>query len=476
MNAAFDFSFEVVGAADVALRSLMLEPFGDASGPPVPLVCQLENWVPFLRMGQNALTDHDDVLVIKGPPGYALFGPYWTIPPGCYELIAAIFPPVPEFGDTANIKIDVATAYGELLLAVCSWRLGQYRRRDTKSPIELRLPFTVAEGLASVLPIETRLYTEGDSNCRIRSLAVRVRTGGLEYDLFPYLVIGECGIHADGEIMCTGSEIGCIAYTPPMDLQTGHYGLFFDFVDADANGAKPLSEPCMAIEVLSESEILAIRTCERGANFGAEPVLTFDIPEGTGFGTGMELFITAMVPARISIRGLRVKRLAKSKAPGRAPAALSAKELAYFDAGTASLGAKGGVLARPGKVAHIGYIQRPFRPGRYEAILTVARAGANGSPVGEMTIKGGGKRLGIYPIEFAPRKFGPMRIPRGPFRIFTFEVPTELPRGVSGIQIRIESTGADPFRVRSIAVKSKTPARELRDKAYATASMSLKRI
>ncbi len=232
-------------------------------------------------MGQNAVADRGDILITNGLPGYAFFGPYWTIPPGRYELVASIVPPDSESGGNANIKIDVAAAYGERQLAVCSWRLGQYRGAEAKPAIELRLPFTVAEGLASVLPIETRLYTEGDVSCRIRSLAVRVRTQRLEQDLFPYLVAGECGIHTGDEIRSVENEIGCIAYTPSMDIESGHYGLFLDLVDAGSNGAKPSLEPslepCLAIEILSELEMPAIYTCKPGSNFGGDPVLTFDV-------------------------------------------------------------------------------------------------------------------------------------------------------------------------------------------------------
>ena len=71
---------------------------------------------------------------------------------------------------------------------------------------------------------------------------------------------------------------------------------------------------------------------------------------------------------------------------------------------------------------------------------------------------------------------GPVRISRGPFRIFNFEVTANLPRGVSGIQIRFENIGTGPFRNRNISVKPRTAARELRDKAYAAAGRTLKRI
>ena len=123
--------------------------------------------------------------------------------------------------------------------------------------------------------------------------------------------------------------------------------------------------------------------------------------------------------------------------------------------------------ARRWRISNI--FNAPF-PGRYEAILAVARASADGTPAGQITIRGGGRVLATNRIEFTSQRLGPVQISRGPFRIFNFEVPANLPRGVSGIQIRIESTGTGPFRIRNIAVKPKTAARELRDKAYTAAS------
>ncbi len=287
-NAVFDFTFEVVSAASVTLRSLTLEPEAAAAGPPVPPVCQLENWIPFLRMGQNAIADHDGILVTKGLPGYAFFGPYWTLPAGRYELIASIIPPDPDSGGKADIAVDVATAYGERQLAACRWRLGQYRCSGAKTAIELRLPFTVIKGLAAVLPIETRLYTEGDGSCRIRSLAVRVRTEGPEHDLFPYLVVGECGIHSGGKIRIVDNKAGCIAYTMPMDIESGHYELLLDLDVADATDA--------------------------------------------------DARLTG-----VSIRGLRLERTSKETAPRRPGTTALAKKLAFFDFG--AVGAGGNMLA-----------------------------------------------------------------------------------------------------------------------------------
>ena len=61
-------------------------------------------------------------------------------------------------------------------------------------------------------------------------------------------------------------------------------GCLFDLADAGSNGAKPsfevFLEPCLTIEILSESEMPAIYTCKPGSNFGGNPVLTFDVMEG----------------------------------------------------------------------------------------------------------------------------------------------------------------------------------------------------
>jgi hypothetical protein len=470
-DAGVEFSFEIVGAANVALRSLTLEHAGIGARLQGPTACELDSWLPFLRIGTNAKWDGADVVVNAAREDWAVFGPYWTLPPGNYEMVAWIIPPAFDREGKPIIKVDVATEYGQRQLASCNFRLGRYLSADAKTPVELRLPFTLPEGIPAALrAIETRIFTKGDDGSfRVRSLAVRVRAEEADCNWFPYLVAAECGIHACGEIKTIENEIGCIAYTPPVGIKTGRYGLFLELAHPKAIDGKPSpNEPYLTIELRSELEILAIYPYR--PDVGGGPALTFDVTEEIAAGTGIELFFTITTSIAVSIRGLRVQRFAEDAVSPRPTAAHAAKGLAHFATGTPGLRLSQGVLARPGKTGNVGYLRRRLSPGRYEAILRFERVRDGKDPQAQLTIKASGGLIASSPIEFASRQLGPLRIPRGPFRIFSFEVPAGLPGAIPVIEISVDSAGAGGFLIHSVAVEPKTPIRDLRDWGYAAAA------
>ena len=208
------------------------------------------------------------------------------------------------------------------------------------------------------------------------------------------------------------------------------------------------------IEIWSGSEVRRCRLPNAGSNPGSLAPRAFEVTKAiAASGAGVELSVRAIMPAAISICGLRVEKTADKVAPSPSLAALAAKDwLAFFGMGPAGLKVEQGVLAPAGKAGNVGYVQRPFSPGRYEVILRVQGFG-QGDPAGRVIITAGANLLGVRDILFTPRSFGPLRIPRGPLRICSFDAPAGLPREARGIQIRIDSTGAGEFMICSIAVK-----------------------
>ena len=435
---------------------------------------QLDDWLPFLKLNRSARAEHDSIAVSKGRGEYAIYGPYWTLPAGHYDLVVSIDPPAPNLDGKPVVILDVATDGGERQVVRHEYRLGQFACSDARTVMELRLPFTLAADLpAASRTIETRVYTPGDGSFRVRSLAVKVRSNEPEQNWFPYLIVGDCGIHAGREIKSAASKVGWLAYTPAMDIASGHYELFIDVVDTGANDIQPSPEDTLEIEIHSEAEILAIQTWGRGSNARSDPLVAFDVTEEIASGSGIQLYIRAIRPAAVSIRGLRVKRTSNEFASSRSPALLQAKKpVSYFHIGAVGLREERGVTSRPGKAGNIGYIRRPLPPGRYETVVKVERLGG-GDPVGHMTITVGGNLLASQWIEFTPRLLGPIQLPRGPFRICTFQVPAGLPPDALDTEVRIDSTGAGAFLIRSVTVKPKTWIRDLRDKTYGAAAKML---
>jgi hypothetical protein len=398
------------------------------------------------------------------------------LPAGKYEMIASIVPSAPKPDGRPVITLDVAAEGGERVIAACKYRLGQFQYSDTHAAAELRLPFILAADLpAAARTIETRVFSSGDACFLIRSVAVRIRSGERR-NWFPYLAVGECGIYTGSEIQSMANEVGCIAYTPPIEIDFGHYEVSLNIVDDGASDIEPNYEACITIEIYSGSEILAMQTWRRGPNDGSN-LLTFDFTKKSSPENGIELFIRALTPAVVSLRGLRVERMSNENAMSRLPDVLSAKEwLPFFHVGEAGLRAKQGILAHAGKMGNIAYILFLVPPGWYEITLKVERVGADGYPGGQVIVTAGRDLLGSRRIKFTPRLLGPIRIPRGSLRICSFEVPVGLQRETRGIQIRVESTGPEAFAIRSIVVRPKPRFYKLRDRAYAAAAKSFRRV
>jgi hypothetical protein len=453
---------------------------------------RLNNWLPFLKLNRSARAEDDSIVVSKGRAEYAIYGPYWTLPAGHYDLVVLIEPPAPNPDGKPVVILDVATDGGERQVVRHEYRLGQFVCSGARTAIELRLPFTLSADLPAVSrTIETRLYTTGDGNFRVRSVVVKARGNMPTRNWLPYLIIGECGIHGGGEIKSAASKVGWLAYTPAMVIASGHYELFLDVGDSGANDAEPSSRDALEIEIHSQAELLAIQIWAPGQNAGSAPLLAFDVTEEIASGHGVQVYIRTLRPAAVSIRGLRVERKSNELGLNQPTALLQAKKpVSDFHIGSVGvheakkrvsdlqLGSVGlyderGVSSRPGKPGNVGYVQRPLPPGRYETIVRVERLGG-GEPVGHMTISVGGNLLAAQWIEFTPRLLGPIRLAKGPSRICSFEVPAGLPRNAPDTEVRIDSTGGGAFLIRSITVKPKTWMRELRDKMYGAAVSMLK--
>ena len=348
---------------DIAIKALTIEPAPApintdekiAAALTISDLLQRDDWLPFLKLNRSARAENDSIVVSKGRAEYAIYGPYWTLPAGHYDLVVSIDPPAPNLDGKPVVILDVATDGGERQVVRHEYRLGQFVCSDARTAIELRLPFTLAADLPAALrAIETRVYTPGDSSFRVRSLAVKVRSNEATRNWLPYLIVGECGIHAGYEIKSAASKVGWLAYTPAMDIASGRYELFLDVVDTGAHDTKSSPEDSLKIEIHSETEILAIQTWGRGSNARSDPLLAFDVTEEIASGGGIQVYIRALRPAAVSICGLRLERTSNKLASSRQPAPLQVKKHASdFHIGAAGLREERGVSSRPGKAGSI---------------------------------------------------------------------------------------------------------------------------
>ncbi|HJU10327.1 MAG TPA: glycosyltransferase family 2 protein [Candidatus Binataceae bacterium] len=134
----------------------------------------LNNLVPFLRTGASAHLERMAIVVEEGSAEFAVYGPYWTLPAGRYEMRAEIISNQQLSGEAPLIIAQVTAKCGTLVLAEGKWPLNKRGLSDLKTTTEFRLPFSLARDLP--LPartIETRIFTPGNVSFRIISLCLR---------------------------------------------------------------------------------------------------------------------------------------------------------------------------------------------------------------------------------------------------------------------------------------------------------------
>jgi len=123
-----------------------------------PIAAPVE-WLPYLLIGPAGREDRGAVRLERGKEGYVVYGPYWSLLPGAYVMIATF----ENSGPGRLGKADVVA--GDHVLAAVDLDGGQELQR---------LAFVVpADADAGLGPIETRIWKHRGSAGRLLSLTVR---------------------------------------------------------------------------------------------------------------------------------------------------------------------------------------------------------------------------------------------------------------------------------------------------------------
>ena len=159
----------------------------DTSGPlAVYPLLRHRDWLPFLHIGPvGGIHRLGGFEVKKGKAGYVVFGPYWTLPAGRYELVIRLVP-----GSLRRwvglIVADVAARTGHRVIAART--CGPFQLLHVRLAYKLRLPFELAADLPQASRrIETRLWTSGDIDFRIQSVTVQPLAPAFAFDRLSYL-------------------------------------------------------------------------------------------------------------------------------------------------------------------------------------------------------------------------------------------------------------------------------------------------
>ena len=417
--------------------------------------CSVENWLPFLLKAPGTDVDRDGVVVSEnGGAGYPVFGPYWTLPAGRYEMIASISPHASSRDTKPVITGDVVSDSGRHVLATCQWHLGRFECGDGHEPVQVCLPFTLADDLPEALrTIETRIFSPGNASFSIRSMAVRVRSDEPERNWFPYLMVGEAGIQTSREIKSIAGNFGSMASTPAMEIAPGHYQLFPNVVAVDADGGDLQETACIALEVWSGPDLIAI-----GARApGQDQPLEFDVTEELA-ARGIKLSIRALTSVVVAIRGLRIEKTSDTAAPTPIPAVLRLQDwLPFLQRSPSAHADEEGVVVSEGGGGGFA-VYGPYwtlPAGRYEmvALIVPQASSGNSQPVitGDVVSDSGQRVLATSQWPLGRFESGdghePVQV------CLPFTLADDLPEALRTIETRIFSPGNASFSIRSMAVR-----------------------
>lgn len=283
---------------DIALRKLTLGPRGVRPPQQLPAILRLRDWLPFLQRGKLAHSAGSGIEVSEGAEEFALYGPFWSLPAGRYEMRASVVPNPLGRDHNAVVTAQIAGQQGTRVFAQSKWHLGHHKLTDPT--MEFRLPFELGQELSRAeRMIETRVFTPGSTTFRILSISVVAKSEDPERNWFPYLTVTDCGIHMGTEIRTVKDRVGYVAVTPPMLILPGRYRLVLDL----SSEALSRDRAALSFELWCGSELFAI--IGEGLKGDA---LEFDVPCEFS-GRAVELRIRTLAEVEVSIRSLVIDKV-----------------------------------------------------------------------------------------------------------------------------------------------------------------------
>ncbi len=155
-------------ALSVAVSALSIEEIVlDKMSADDSAVSKISEWLPYLYLNAATQVDEEGYRIERGTVGAVVYGPYWPLPGGRYELTVTL-EGLNWHSSVKSLAVVDVYAAGRIL------GKRKFRYLGWQGPIsQINVPFEVAADLANRPIIETRIWSEGSAAFRIRSVAVR---------------------------------------------------------------------------------------------------------------------------------------------------------------------------------------------------------------------------------------------------------------------------------------------------------------
>lgn len=460
-------------------------------------VLTLANWLPFLRLGPAGRREDDTVAVERGHEGYVVFGPYWPLHPGRYEMFAALEPlePTENFDEGECLAIaDVAMNADEI--AKISLRKREFGRG------EVSLNFEVAEAAQGGAPrlFETRIWSAGRIAFRLRSVSVRAwrerhgladmepgeagrpapvalpmsgvslekaepaeQAARIDEGLNPRaaeqaiaLRPGEAGIQDRETVRSLADLSGCIAYGSPAfgRLRAGSHRITIDWILRAA--VLPADEACVLVELRSGDRLFALHVAS-STDLAETKNFHFKVPAALAEDGAppMQIRLLALRPVPLTIRNLRIKPVDVVELEDTIPRLEN--WLPVLRPGEAGARNGCGIKAEKG---HSGYIfdgpNWPLTAGRYELVTVIDKLEPEQAFADDASL--GVVDIAVNNDQLTKAEIRPDHLAKGGISL-AFEVPPAAADGVPPlVETRVWTSGHVGLLIRAMNVRKRIAA------------------
>jgi len=449
----------LVWPIEIIISALTVEPAqdsakADGSAIMMPPLLGIADCLPHLHLGPLGRRAESGVDAQSGQPEFVVYGPYWPLPPGKYEMLVSIRGVDKEASAKFVIAADVTV--GGRRTTSADLHLEALSDNENSDSRPIRLPFDVPDSTVDGRRIETRIRSSGQVSFSIRSLTIRARERPQLDDLFQYILPGKSGRRADGrdgEIKSIGTNFGCIAYTPAIELKPGCYRLAFR-VAVQQENRHPESKIIAHALVKRGPEILDLASIKSGQG-ASEHELSFEVPLSQESATGIDFFLWLAGDGQISLYTLvlaPIERLTKSNEPA---ACRLDNWIPHLQIGPVAHADASGIEVAEGAAGYALFGPRWTLPaGHYEFVASLAANRDRRRVVRADVVAEGARRLHAAcrwrvgaPELDDNRTTGDFRLP--------FRLGGRLPAESRTIETRLWTAGDAGFRIRSVTVKFK---------------------
>jgi hypothetical protein len=291
-------------SVNLMVERVTVEPLAAALASDLP---RSMDWLPLQFLGEAGWRDR---AVVRSKPersGFVLFGPYYSLPPGQYQLrmeFERYERPSVGPGDPA-LAMEIVT---DEVIRACR-AIDQQTLASGSATLEFGIPESLAGDPET--KIEARLQTLAPIGMTVKRVLVE-RTGdfaqqGWGMDFLPLQTVGQAGERVGALVRARRGQSGCLLYGPYRRLPAGEYLAKISFEGA----ATEADDAPFALEVVAGNTVEARRKIDAQDIAVGEASLAFMVSRNLAAEpeAKIQIRLHALRPTEVAVQRVLIERV-----------------------------------------------------------------------------------------------------------------------------------------------------------------------